>query len=154
MESASVRKSTEKCCNAAAMVQRCIYFANDWHKYVLPSQVTTCKEHKNVSSGKLIGLFSCKDNSQSTFITICKSRHTINILINIEADHWPQKEVLTKDEATYTVTSALPPSWSVAFAKHFHLWVSSSTKWVIPIPPVTLPEQCRTGKGQLSNSKA
>lgn len=70
------------------MVQRCIYFANDWHKYVLPSQVTICKNHTNVPSGKLTGLFRWKENNPSTFTTICME--TIlrrQIFITIEANH-------------------------------------------------------------------
>lgn len=45
------------------------------------------------------------------------------IFINIEANHRLQKEPLTNDHGNYTVTSALPPAWSVALTKHLCLSV-------------------------------
>lgn len=94
VQSTFVRKSTEKCCKAAAIVQRCIYFTNDWHKYVLPSQLTMCKEHKSAPSE---GLFSCNTNKPSILTTIRRemlfghSKHSpvLRLITGYRGEPWP-----------------------------------------------------------------
>lgn len=159
MQSAFVRKSTEKCCKAAAaIVQRCIYFADDRHKYVLPSQLTVCKEHKSAASEKVTGLFSSQWEQPKHIHNHLQGNGfwTQQIFTSTEANHRLQKGALTHGQGSHAVTSALPPAQPAALTQHLCLW--SSARQVLLTPSagdlqsfgqVRMPPQNQHGQKRL-----
>lgn len=136
VQSAFVRKSTEKCCKAAAIVQRRIYFAKDGHKYVLPSQPTVCKEHKSAPSEKLTGLFSSNQNNPSMLTTICRemvfghSKYSPvrRLITGYRREHWPMAREVMLSPQHYHQHNLLLPSPSTSAC----LWSSATQVLLTP----------------------